>query len=68
MAVAVAGSLVLLRVERAPVSVIGYFFECERSIISSLVIFVLLTMLFLVYYPVPLNRNVIAYSIGYLCC
>ena len=65
MAVAIAGSLVLLRVERAPVSVIGYFFTCERSIVSSLVIFVLLTMLFMVYYPVPLNRNVIAYSIGY---
>ena len=65
MSVAIAGSLVLLRVERAPVSVIGYFFTCERSIVSSLVIFVLLTMLFLVYYPVPLNRNVIAYSIGY---
>jgi hypothetical protein len=65
MAIAIAGSLVLLRVERAPVSVVGYFFTCERSIVSSVVIFVLLTMLFLAYYPIPLNRNVIIYSIGF---
>jgi len=29
------------------------------------VIFILLVTAFLVYYPIPLNRNVVAYSIGY---
>ena len=31
----------------------------------SLVLFVLLVSAFLVYYPVPLGRNVIVYSMGY---
>ena len=63
--IAVLSSLLLLTVERVPVSLTGYFFICERAIVSSLVIFVLLLMFFLAYYPVPLNRNVISYSIGY---
>jgi hypothetical protein len=61
----IIGSLLLLAAERAPVSMFGYFMTCERAVISSLVIFVLLMMLFLAYYRVPLNRNVIVYSIGY---
>jgi len=65
LAVAIAGSLLLLAVERTPVSTIGYFYRCERAVVSSLMIFVLLMILFLVYYPLPLNRNVIIYSIGY---
>ena len=65
LAIAIGGSLLLLEAERAPLSIIGYFFACERAIISSLLFFVLLLMLFLVYYPIPLNRNVITYSMGY---
>ena len=65
MALAVISSLLLLKVERVPVTLMSYFLTCERAIMSSLVIFVLLLMFFLVYYPVPLNQNVIAYSIGY---
>jgi hypothetical protein len=65
MALAVLSSLLLLTVERVPVALTGYFLTCERAVMSSLVIFVLLLMLFLAYYPVPLNRNVITYSIGY---
>jgi hypothetical protein len=65
MVFAVLSSLLLLTVERVPVSLMGHFLTCERAVMSSLVIFILLLMLFLVYYPVPLNRNVITYSIGY---
>ncbi|HWY48825.1 MAG TPA: hypothetical protein VNX70_15660 [Bryobacteraceae bacterium] len=65
LAVATFGSLLLLGAERAPLSMIGHFFTCERSIVSSVTIFVLLMMLFLVYNPVPLNRNVITYALGY---
>jgi hypothetical protein len=62
---ATGGSLLVLAAEHAPITLFGYFMTCERAAISSLVVFVLLLMLFLVYYPVPLNRNVILYSIGY---
>jgi hypothetical protein len=65
LVVAIFGSLLLLGAERAPLSMIGYFFTCERAIVSSVTIFVLLMMLFLVYYPVPLNRNVLTYALGY---
>jgi hypothetical protein len=65
LALAIGGSLLLLGVERVPLGITGYFFTCERAIMSSLVFFVLAMMLFLFYYPVPLNRNVVSYSIGY---
>ena len=65
LAVAVVSSLLLLAAEQVPSRLVGYFLACERAIVSSLVIFILLTMLFLVYYPLPLNRNVITYAIGY---
>jgi len=65
LGIAVVGSLLLLGVERAPLGMYGYFLACERAIVSSLVFFVLLMMGFLVYYPLPLNRNAISYSIGY---
>lgn len=65
LALAIVSSLLLLGAERVPATMTGYFLTCERAIVSSLVIVVLLMMLFLAYYPVPLNRNVITYSIGY---
>ena len=63
--VSTLAALVLLRLEGTPKSVFGYFYLLDRVVISSLLVFVILIMVFLVYYPVPLSRNVIVYSAGY---
>jgi len=65
LAAAILISFTLLAFEKSPASLTGYFLILERALVGSLVIFVLFLMLFLVYYPVPLNRNVIVYSVGY---
>jgi len=65
IAVAVALSLLPLTFEKAPRTPTGYLFIFERPILSILVVLVLLISAFLVYYPVPLGRNVIAYLAGY---
>jgi hypothetical protein len=65
LAIAVIAALLLLGLEKTPRTTFQYFYTLDRTIISSLVMFVLLINLFLVYYPIPLNRNVIVYSIGY---
>jgi hypothetical protein len=65
VAVATVGSLLLLRLEEAPANYVSVFFVIERAIVFSLVIFILLVSAFLAYYPIPLNRNVVIYSIGY---
>ncbi|MDQ6758637.1 MAG: hypothetical protein M3Z32_02080 [Acidobacteriota bacterium] len=44
---------------------VARFFSFEQPIISSLIFFVFLITGFLFYYPIPLNRNVIHYTIGY---
>lgn len=58
-------SLLPLAIERTPNTLTGYLFTFERPILSSLIVFVLLIAGFLVYYPVPLGRNVIVYLTGY---
>ena len=65
IAVATAGSLLLLRLEETPRNYVSTFLVIERAIIFSMVIFILLVSAFLAYYPIPLNRNVVVYSIGY---
>ena len=65
LGIAVISALLLLGLERTPRTVFQYFYTLDRTIISSLVMFVLLINIFLVYYPIPLNRNVIVYSVGY---
>lgn len=65
LGIAVVVSLLVLKFENRPANVVGRFIIVERSIILSLVFFVLLVTAFLVYYPTRLNRNVIVYSIGY---
>jgi hypothetical protein len=64
--IAIVISLLLLGLEQTVTSVTGAFLVFERSIVSSLVFFVLLITLFLVYYPVPVSRNVIVYFAGYV--
>jgi hypothetical protein len=58
-------ALLPLYLEKTVDNPLGYLFACERTIMSSLMLFVLLVSAFLVYYPIPLGRNVIAYLAGY---
>ncbi len=65
LGIAIVISLALLQLEQIPMNDISRFFTFESIIVCSLVLFVFLITSFLVYYPIPLNRNVIFYSIGY---
>jgi hypothetical protein len=65
LALAILVSLLLLGLEQTPSGIVSTFYLFERAIVFSLVIFILLGTVFLAYYPVPLNRNVVVYSIGY---
>jgi hypothetical protein len=63
--VATLGSLLLLRLEEKPKNLVAATFVIDRAVVFSLVIFILLVSIFLLYYPVRLSRNVVFYSIGY---
>jgi hypothetical protein len=63
--IATVGSLLLLSLGLRPRNYFSTFLVIERVIVFSLVIFILLVSAFLAYYPIPLNRNVVIYSIGY---
>jgi hypothetical protein len=65
MAVAAIASLLLVALGRTPARGPQYFLVCERTVISTLLVFVLSALAFLAYYPVPLSRNVLSYSIGF---
>lgn len=65
LGISIAGSLLLLSFEQFPSSTLVKYFVFHRAISTSLVLFILLITAFLVYYPVPLARNVIVYTIGY---
>jgi hypothetical protein len=54
-----------LLLERTKTTALGYVLSFEQTVMASLVVFVLLVSAFLVYYPVPLGRNIIVYSTGY---
>jgi len=65
LVLAIAIAVLPLRLESIVSSPVGFLFAYERAVMSSLVVFVLLVSFFLVYYPVPLGRNVIVYLMGY---
>ena len=65
LAAAVTVALLLIEIQHTPVTILGVFFTTERTIVSSLLVFVLLITVFLAYFPIPLNRNVFYYSVGY---
>jgi len=65
LGLATVGSSVLLLLEQTPHSMITIFMVIDRVLVTSLLIFVLLLTAFLVYYPIPINRNLVVYSIGY---
>ena len=59
-------SLLMLPLEGSPTNLTGKLFLVERAVFLSLLLFLLAFSIFLLYYPVPLNRNVIVYSAGYV--
>ena len=65
LGLAIIGSLLLLLLERTPTSIVTTFTVIDRALVTSMLIFVLMLTGFLVYYPVPINRNLVVYSIGY---
>jgi hypothetical protein len=65
LALAIGIALLPLGVETTKATLTGYLNSFERTVMSSLVVFVLLVSAFLVYYPVPLGRNVVVYLMGY---
>lgn len=48
-----------------PRGILEEFFYFEAAVVLSLVVFMLLITAFVVYYPIPLHRNALTYSIGY---
>jgi len=48
-----------------PHAILIYYTVVERGVISSLVVFLLLITVFLVWYPIPLSRNVTLHAIVY---
>jgi len=65
LGIAILASLLLLRVEKTPHDIFNAFLIIDRAIVTSLLIFVLFLTAFLVYYPIPINRNLVVYSMGY---
>ena len=65
IAISILFSLLLLGIEQTPKKPLPIFFSFERPIVSSLIFFVIFITGFLSYYPIPLSRNVIYYTIGY---
>ena len=65
LALAIVLAVLPLPLENTRATLSGYFVTYERIVMASLTLFVLFISLFLVYYPVPLGRNVVAYLMGY---
>jgi hypothetical protein len=65
LGVAILAAILLLQLEQTPTTNLTRFYTFECAIVTSLILFVFLITIFLFYYPIPLNRNVIYYSIGY---
>jgi hypothetical protein len=65
LVVAIVVALLPFAVQPAKNHPLGYVISFEQTVMLSLVLLVLLISAFLVYYPVPLGRNVIVYSMGY---
>jgi hypothetical protein len=62
---AIAFSVALMSFEQVATTLFQSFYVFDRAITSSLLFFVLLITGFLSYFPVPLRRNIIFYTVGY---
>jgi hypothetical protein len=65
LALAIVLAVLPLPLENSQATLAGYFLTYERIVMASLLLFVLFISLFLLYYPVPLGKNVISYLMGY---
>ena len=65
LALAIVIAVLPLPLENNKATVGVFFLTYERIVMTSLLLFVLFISLFLLYYPVPLGRNVIVYLMGY---
>jgi hypothetical protein len=65
LGLAIVASLLLLQFEQIPRTPLATFVVIDRALVTSMLFFVMALTAFLVYYPVPINRNVIVYSMGY---
>ncbi len=62
---AIAFSVALMSFEQVSRTLFQGFYVFDRAITTSLLFFVLLITAFLTYFPVPLRRNIIFYTVGY---
>jgi hypothetical protein len=67
MGLAILGYLLLLGLEQTPHTRVAAFAVIDRALVTSMLFFVLMLTAFL-YYPVPVNRNLVVYLIGYTAC
>jgi hypothetical protein len=65
LVLAIGLALLLLGLVKPKATLTGYLVTFERTVMASLVVFILLVTVFLVYYPVPLGRNIVVYLMGY---
>jgi hypothetical protein len=65
LGLSIVASFFVILAEKNPAYPMEEFLKVERIVLFALMIFVFLLTAFVLYYPVPLNRNVIYYSIGY---
>jgi hypothetical protein len=65
LGLAVLVSLLLVRIGKTPTTPAQYTLVCDCVVMCTLLVFVLSSLVFLAYYPVPFNRNLIMFSIGF---
>lgn len=58
-------SLLILAWEKTPKGFVGTALIVDRVVVVALVVLVLLITAFLVYYPIPLSKNTVVYSLGF---
>ena len=59
------GSASLLVFESHPVTYLDWFYRVDRTVITTLVLFVLMITTFMVWFPIRVSRNTVVYSAGY---
>lgn len=62
---AIAFSIALMAFEQVSLTVFQGFYVFDRAITTSLLLFVIFITGFLSFFPVPLRRNILFYTIGY---
>lgn len=66
---AVLGSIILGAVQQAPQDgqfpILQHYLFVSRAVAFTLLLFLLLILAFLLYFPIQLSRNVVSYTIGY---